>query len=148
MMLKRPLQLLLIAALMLTTLAFTTAAQASSTCGTTYVVQPGDWVYKIARTCGVTTADLYAANPWLYNYYYIYPGQVLVIPGGGQTQPPPPTTYCGPGTDAYGSYYIVCPGDTLYRISNYYGVSVQYLQYRNGITNPNLIYAGQVLRIY
>ena len=34
--------------------------------------------------------QLYAANPWAVYYYYIYPGQVLAIPGGydgGTTTP-------------------------------------------------------------
>jgi LysM repeat protein len=90
MKLKRIVQVFLVLVLMLTTLAFTTDAQASSACGSTYVVQPGDWLAKIARTCGVTVSGLYAANPWLYNFYYIYPGQILVIPGGVVQPPPPP----------------------------------------------------------
>ena len=49
-------------------------------CGSTYVVQPGDWLSKIANRCGVSLSQLYAANPNVG--YYIYPGQVLNIPGG------------------------------------------------------------------
>jgi LysM repeat protein len=145
MMFKRLVQISLILALVMTSFAFTTNAQASSFCGSTYVVQPGDWLAKIARTCGVTLSALVAANPWTAYYYYIYPGQVLNIPGGGQT---PGNYYCGPGYDYYGSYYIVCPGDTLYGIAMYYGVTVAHLQWRNNIPNPNKIYAGQFLRIY
>jgi LysM repeat protein len=33
-------------------------------------------------------------------------------------------------------------------IAMYYGVTVHQLQWRNGIPNPNYIYAGQVIYIY
>lgn len=126
--------------------AATTHAQAWSSCGSTYVVQRGDWLAKIARYCGVTLSELYAANPWVGYSYYIYPGQILVVPGGVDYYPP--YQYCGPGYDYYGSYYIVCRGDTLGGIALYYGVTVDYLQWRNSIWNANRIYAGQVIRPY
>ena len=46
----------------------------------------------------------------------------------------------------YGGYWVVCRGDTLGSIARYYGVSWRYLQWNNGLANPNLIYAGQVIR--
>ena len=145
---KRIIQLFLIVVMLAVTLGATTRAQAWSSCGSTYVVQQGDWLAKIARKCGVTLSDLYAANSWVGYYYYIYPGQMLVIPGGVDYHHPYPYTYCGPGYDYYGSYYIVCRGDTLGGIALYYGVTVDYLQWRNNIWNANTIYAGQVIRPY
>lgn len=46
---------------------------------------------------------------------------------------------CEPAT------YTVESGDTLSYIANKYGVSVSYLVDKNGISNPNLIYPGQVI---
>jgi LysM repeat protein len=112
------------------------------------MVQRGDWLAKIARNCGVSLADLYAVNSWARYYHYIYPGQVLVIPGGSHDHGYPPGPPCGPNADAYGSYYIVCRGDTLGGIALYYGTTVRYLQSRNNIANANLIYAGQIIRPY
>lgn len=43
--------------------------------------------------------------------------------------------------------YVVQPGDTLYRIALRFGVSVAALQQVNGISNPSLIFVGQVLLI-
>jgi len=43
--------------------------------------------------------------------------------------------------------YIVQPGDTLYLIAQKFGVSVEALVQANNITNPNLIFTGQVLTI-
>ena len=149
---KRILQtILLVAVLMVSLAANTSQVQASGYCGSTYVVQPGDWLAKIARYCGVSLSGLIAANPWTQYYYYIYPGQVLVIPGA--YYPPPPPDYggpsvCGPNYDLYGAYWYVCRGDTLGSIARYYGVSWQYLAYHNGIANPNIIYPGQIIRPY
>lgn len=147
---KRVFQLFLVLLIVLVSLAATPRAHAWSACGGSYVVQPGDWLAKIARYCGVTLADLRAANPGTYYRHFIYPGEVLTIPsgdpGGGYT--PAPSGYaCGPAADGYGSYYVVCRGDTLANIAAYYGVSWHYLQQRNGIWNANIIFVGQVIRL-
>ena len=153
MSIKRIVQVCLIVVLFLS--SFATAAgeaRAWSGCGSTYVVQRGDWLAKIARNCGVRLVDLRAANPWTYSRRYLYPGDVLYMPGayyyddtydrGG----PNDYGYCGPSADLYGGYWVVCRGDTLGKIARYYGVGWRYLQSRNGIANANLIYAGQVIR--
>jgi len=138
---KRFIQLALILAVLVSSFAVTQGASAGVSCSSTYVVQPGDWLIKIANRCGVTLASLYAANPWVG--YYIYPGQVLVIPGG---YAPTVNYFCGPTySEYYGYYYVVCRGDTLSGIARYYGESVAYMQWHNGIYNPNLIYAGQFI---
>jgi lysozyme len=140
---KRIVQLLLILVVFVASFAATpTRAQAWSACGSTYRVQRGDWLAKIARKCGVTLADLYRANSWARYYHYIYPGQVLVIPGGYNNG----NSACGPASDYYGSYYVVCHGDTLGGIALYYGVSIAYLRSHNNIPNANLIYPGQIIR--
>ena len=145
---KRMIQMCLILVLLLSSMAATRNAQALSACGGSYVVQRGDWLAKIARNCGTTLADLYAANPWLRWDRYIYAGQVITIPGGyddgGYYDPTP--YYCGPSWDAYGSYWMVCRGDTLGGIARYYGVTWKYLQWNNSISNANVIYPGQVIR--
>lgn len=47
--------------------------------GGTYVVQPGDTLYRIARNYGVNMYTLAQVNA-IYNYNLIYVGQRLVIP--------------------------------------------------------------------
>ena len=44
-------------------------------------------------------------------------------------------------------YHTVLPGQTLYSIATYYGVSVWALACANGLYNPNYIYYGMVLTI-
>jgi len=138
---KRLIQLFVIVILLFASFAFTSRASAWAYCSSRYVVQPGDWLSKIARNCGVTLSQLYAANPGVG--YYIYPGQVLTIPGGYD---PGYSYYCGPSYSSYyGNYYVVCRGDTLSGIARYYGVRLDYLQWRNGIPDRNRIYAGQYI---
>lgn len=43
--------------------------------------------------------------------------------------------------------YIVRPGDTLSLIAGMFGTTWQHLAAINGIQNPNLIYAGQIIRV-
>lgn len=103
----------------------------------TYTVQRGDWIYAIARRFGVTVPALLAANPGI-NPNFVFPGQVLSIPGSGGTTPPPP----GPA----GSY-TVQPGDTLFSIAVRFRTTTYALQIANHLANPNFIYPGQVLTI-
>lgn len=132
-------QLFIIVMLVMALLATTLPAQAWSGCGNSYVVRWGDWLSKIANRCGVSLSALINANPWVRYQYYIYPGQVLTIPGGYYGG-------CGPTSDAYGSFYVVCRGDTLGGIALYYGVSIWHLKWKNNIVNSNVIYPGQVIR--
>ena len=141
MSIKRIVQVIVVFVLVFTSLAFTSNAAASGYCGNTYVVQRGDWLAKIARRCGVTLSQMYAANPGVGSR--IYHGQVLNVHGGYYNYG---YYYCGPAySEYYGSYYVVCRGDTLSGIARYYGVSTSYLQWRNGIPNANRIYAGQFI---
>jgi LysM repeat protein len=95
----------------------------------TYIVQPGDTLYKIARKFNTTVEAILAANN-IPNPNLIYPGQLLEIP----EEPVPPEK---------GFYYIVQPGDTLYRIAQRYNVSLTELIRVNQIPPPYIIYPGQ-----
>ena len=64
----------------------------------------------------------------------IYAGQVLKIPKDG----------AAPAQD---TVYTVKAGDTLSGIAAKYGTTYQALAEYNGISNPNLIYVGQKIRI-
>ena len=45
------------------------------------------------------------------------------------------------------SYYVVKSGDTLGGIASRYGTTWQRLQELNGLSNPNWIYPGQLLKV-
>jgi len=107
-------------------------ASAEEVQGVEYVVQPGDTLFSIAKRFGVDMQELASANN-ITDPSTIYVGQRLVIPGAAET----------PARELY----KVQPGDTLSSIAQRFGVSLQDLMTANGITDPDAIYVGQVLRI-
>ena len=118
-------------------------AETASTLPATHTVAPGENLYRIGLKYGMSWVTLAAYNN-LPNPNYIRVGQVLYIPGGGEPVPTPPPA--PPDAPAYVDY-VVQPGDTLYSIGRKFGVSWVEIAEANGIVNPNLIYAGQVLKI-
>lgn len=121
--------------LLLVTTAIVTAAA--------YVVQPGDTLWGISRRFGTTVDAIVQANN-IPNPNLIYVGQVLEVPGAPPPQPPPTQPPQPPPTSGT---YVVQPGDTLTKIAQRFGTTVQALVQANNIANPNLIYVGQVLVI-
>lgn len=108
-------------------------APAPKPAGRTYTVQAGDTLSGIAAKLGVSTSAISgyrSGNPNL-----IYPGEVLKINGGNAAPKPA------------GRTYTVRAGDNLSAIAARYGTTYQALAAKNGISNPNLIYPGQVLKI-
>ena len=97
----------------------------------TYVVRSGDCLSTIGSRLGASWQSIASANG-IHSPYTIYPGQVLII-SGGSTAP--------------GQSYTVRSGDTLSGIAARYGTTYTRLAQINGISNPDLIYPGQVLRI-
>ena len=54
----------------------------------TYVVQPGDIFSDIAQRYGVSTSQLWAANPGVWDINRIYAGQVLNVPSSSSSSSP------------------------------------------------------------
>ncbi len=106
---------------------------------TSVTVGPGETLSQIAQSHGTTVTALAAAND-ITNLNLVYAGQVLVVPG-------PTSSPSGGATGATGATVIVGPGQSLTSIAARYGVSVSELAAANGITNPNLVFAGAHLQI-
>lgn len=68
---------------------------------------------------------------------------VEIISGGGSYNPKPQT----PSQGTSGQRYIVQRGDTLWRLSQRFGVSLDALIKANNLSKPNMIYPGQKLII-
>ncbi len=101
----------------------------------TYEVQAGDSLSKIAQQQDVSLDKLIAANPQIGNPNLIITGQRLNLPDG----------------DRIGNAQLqhqVSRGETLSSIGQRYGVSAQALAAANPqLSNPNLIYPGDSLRV-
>ncbi|MCT2870996.1 LysM peptidoglycan-binding domain-containing protein [Limosilactobacillus fermentum] len=107
-----------------------------------YTVKSGDTLSAIASRYGMTVNAMVMLNG-IKNANLIYPGQVLRVADSGQgstvSQKAIPTTTTGTYTVRY--------GDTLSAIASRCGTSTSTLASINGISNPNWIYPGQVLKL-
>ncbi len=109
---------------------------------TVYVVQPGDWIWQIARNFGVDPRAIIEANPGI-NPDLVQPGQELNIPA-----PTADNTGGGAGdVPAGGTTYTVSAGENLFRISLGFGLNYIDVAAANAIVSPYLVYPGQVLTI-
>lgn len=105
----------------------------------TYTVQRGDTLSQIARRFNTTVQEIASINN-IPNINLIYPGEEIKIITNGVVQ--------GNETRNTGSIiYTVKPGDTLWNISKNYGVTVNQIAQINNISNINLIYPGEKIRI-
>lgn len=95
-----------------------------------YTVRRGDTPISIAGKFGVTLSALEDRNG-LERGEMIYAGDKLSIPG----------------TRMSGEFYVVRPGDTLFYISRRTGVPIRTLVGINRIKDPDLIYAGEHLKL-
>lgn len=95
-----------------------------------YTVRRGDTTISIAGKFGVTLSALEDRNG-LERGETIYAGDKLSIPGARMS----------------GEFYVVRPGDTLFYISRRTGVPIRTLVGINRIKDPDLIYAGEHLKL-
>lgn len=102
----------------------------SGSSGGSYTVQKNDTLSEIGAKLGVSWQSIASANG-ISSPYTIYVGQVLKIPGGGNSA----------------QYYTIRSGDTLSALSAKYGTTVSQLCQWNGIKDANKIYAGQSIRV-
>jgi len=116
-----------------------TYAQSESSNKTTkHKVRKGDTLWDIARRYGTSTTSLRRLNG-LGASSRIYPGQVLVVSGTGNS---------GAVMDNSYQVYTVRKGDTLWEIASLYKTTVARLKAWNDVTNPHRIKAGDKLIIY
>lgn len=113
-------------------------SDSSDTTTSIYRVKSGDCLSAIGSRLGVNWKDIASTNG-IKSPYIIYVGQSLVIPGSNTTNTNP--------TSNNGTTYTVKSGDTLSAIAAKYGTTYQKIASDNGISNPNKIYPGQVLKI-
>lgn len=105
----------------------------SSEMNNTYLVRRGDTLWGIAQMYRTSVERLAAMNH-ISDPNLIYPGEILQVSSSGST-------------GDVGRTYVVRYGDTLSGIARRYGTTVSQLAAANGIENPNLIYAGEVLTV-
>jgi LysM repeat protein len=101
------------------------------------VVKPGETLSEIADRHGVSLSRLMQANG-ITNANLVVAGQKLVLPGARNNA-------AASGSGRSTGSVTVQPGETLSEIADRQGVSLTRLMQANGITNANLVVAGQKL---
>jgi LysM repeat protein len=132
----------------------------------THVIQPGDNLFRISQQYGVSVESLAAANA-IANTWRIYTGQSLIIPSADASLDEIAASLAEPLTvaaadpvpveaapaaspaisepEAERQIHTVAWGESLGSIASRYNTSLESLATLNAITNPDLIYTGQVL---
>lgn len=114
----------------------------NSNASSKYVVKSGDCLSTIGSKLGVNWKDIASING-INSPYIIYVGQVLNIPGESNQS----TTSSSNTSSNQSTTYTVKSGDTLSGIASKFGTTYQKIAADNGISDPNKIYPGQVLKI-
>ena len=114
-----------------------------------HIVQPGETLYLIARQYGVSWPAIMQANHLPSTT--IYAGQALIIPDGQTLSTPAPAAQTTPldstAAAPASTSYTVQRGDSLSAIARQFGLTTPDLIAANPLSNPSLIFAGQVLVI-
>ena len=115
----------------------------------TYIVGPGDTLSAIAELYGVTVDEIAAANG-LSDLDYLYLDQELVIPGtgdGGSVAAPVVSSGAQPASDGEPYSYLIEDGDSLFSIAARFDVDADEIVRLNGLSDPDVLAAGDYLLI-
>ena len=96
----------------------------------TYIVQPGDSLYSIAKRFGISVDALKQANNKNSNLLSV--GEKLIIPSSASS--------------SNKRVHVVMPGDTLYGIARTYNTTVDEIKRLNNLTN-NILTIGMMLNV-
>ncbi|GIP39217.1 hypothetical protein J31TS4_24970 [Paenibacillus sp. J31TS4] len=105
-----------------------------------HVVKKGDTLYHLAKKYNVELDKLIAANPQLANPDELEVGAKIKIPSASMPVAPPES--------AIAHKHIVKQGDTLWKLSQQWGVPLQAMIEANPqLNNPNILLTGQTVNI-
>ena len=98
-----------------------------------YTIRSGDTLFQLAQRFNTTVEAITRINPGI-NPNNLRVGQMICIPS--TTTPPQPTC-------PNGFFHTIRPGDTLFGLSQQFGVSVEAIMRANPGINPNNLQIGQ-----
>lgn len=121
------------------------AGAASTPASTTYTVQRGDTLGRIASKAGTSIASLVETNG-IRNANLIRIGQVLTLPGAAASPSAPSAPAAATAPAGGATFHVVVRGDTIGKVASRYRISQAQLIEANGLTN-GVIYLGQRLSL-
>lgn len=119
-----------------------TTLVANSASANDYTVKAGDTLWKIANVNSISVAQLKSWNQLTSDV--IVPNQVLKVTASTETSPAPVSAPAASAPSA--TVYTVTLGDSLYRISAKFGVSIANLKTWNSLPTDT-IFIGQKLKV-
>ena len=105
----------------------------------TYTIKSGDTLWDIAVNNGTTVDALMKDNN--LSSHLIYPGDKLNYSSGSSSSVEKLAQVKNDG------YYTIALGDTLGTVADKFGTSVDNLVEINNLSNPHLVYVGQVIKV-
>ena len=136
---RRTVLLMLGLIVLLTLGAYAAAAQS------VYIVQPGDTLFRVALKLGKTVAEIKQVNNLTSNIIHV--GNQLIVPGSAPAPATQGSQQPAATTSTVYAAYSVQPGDSLAGIAAKFGMTFQQLAQLNAISNPDVLFVGQVLRV-
>ena len=100
-----------------------------------YVIREGDTLFRLAREFGTTVPAIISANPFV-DPEALQIGDELCIPLQAPFPPCPER-----------NYYVIKPGDTLFRIAREFDISLDDLREANPLLDPRRLRPGDVICI-
>lgn len=121
--------------------------------GGNYTIKDGDVLSAISDRFGVSEQAILAANG-LSDPNLLFAGRTIIIPGVDVNAQPAvtattaaPAVTAAPSAAAAGGTYVIQDGDLLGALAIKFGVSEQAILAANGLSNPDLLYAGRTIII-
>ncbi|MVM31302.1 LysM peptidoglycan-binding domain-containing protein [Spirosoma sp. HMF4905] len=114
----------------------------------THTVEAGQTYYSISKLHGLTVDELLALNNLTTNDK-LEVGQQLAVkptPGGRLVQPSSTAKTATPTESSAVTYHTVAKGETMFRISQIYGVSIEQIQAWNNLSDVG-VKLGQKIKI-
>jgi len=108
-----------------------------------HTVQPGENLYRIAKSYGLNYQDVAQQNGIPYPYSVSVGQRISLYMGSNASSPPAPRSNYSHSS----GYHVVASQETLYSLSRRYGYSVQQLATWNGLYPPYTLKIGQSLRV-
>lgn len=113
--------------------------------GPTHTVEPGQTYYNISKRYGLTVDELLTLNG-LTADNLLEVGKQLRVGATPMGKPLQPVRVTPTGASSGGSYHTVAKGETLFRISKIYGVTVEQIQNWNNLTDVG-VKEGQKIKV-
>ena len=117
--------------------------------GTTHTVEPGQTYYSISKLHGLTVPELLTMNN-LTTENVLEVGQQLTVRAMPAGKPVQPARSTPTGTSSSSSsgvlYHTVAKGETMFRVSKIYGVTIEQIQEWNNLSDIG-VNVGQKIKI-